>query len=1002
MARSTGARSCGHGAVADEARRCGRRSRRSCPSRPSGRCQPRPARSSASSMRDAAKAGEHQGQASARPPRGCWCPACCRPRCREHGQPRGRSCSRRRRSSGSGAARGAPAISAAVTGSSTCQMTSASGRASAKRSVVPGCRDPDLDPACGELPQTARQGRARLILKHDMAHPDPRAPYASCPAAAYRPSGERASRRAERHPGRAAPGGPARVRRAAHGRAADRRRVLGHLAGRPAARGPVCVKRALAQAAGRGRLARAGRAQRLRGALDADGAAASCPARRRELLGEDRAGRRAGDGATSTPARLPAVEERAARRRGRRRRSPRAVGERAGARSMPRTAGRADDRGRSSRPTRSSTTSGSSPTCSRPARAPSGPGAARCARWSRRTAHDQASRWCMATSARRTSWSAPDGPVFLDAECAWYGDPAFDLAFCLNHLLLKCLWTPAGARRASSPASTRWREPISAASTGSRAAALEARAARAAARAVPGAGRRQVAGRVRHRRGRQGAGAPRRRRVPAGAGPRPLAADRARPGRVELGAMSATRRSRAVHAAAGSGTAAAGRRSRPRSQLAGGARRPRHRAGRRLDRHAARRSTCATAASAFGGSTCTRAVASVERRDRAGAASASMPRDQAALDARLIELDGTPDKSRLGGNATVAVSMAAAHAAAAARRRAAVALSRRRRRRRCCRCRRSRSSAAARTPAGRVDIQDFMVVCPGARELRPGAGVDRRGLPRRRRADGRSAARCKGVADEGGWWPDFATNEEALETLVRAIERAGFAPGEQVAIALDIAASRVRPRRPLPARPRDGASSTASGMIELLLGWLDALSDRLDRGPAGRGRSAGLRRASPARCGGRVQVVGDDFLVTDAGAGARGRRARRRQRGAAQAQPARHADRDARRPGTRRRRCGMARHRLGALRRDRGRDHRPSRGRLGRRPAQGRLVRPLASAWRSGTRRCASRRRWAGGRGLPGGARSRSGPLGRRAVPLGPDPPLAQSRPRVQSPSSLA
>jgi aminoglycoside phosphotransferase (APT) family kinase protein len=41
----------------------------------------------------------------------------------------------------------------------------------------------------------------------------------------------------------------------------------------------------------------------------------------------------------------------------------------------------------------------------------------------------------------------PEGPVFLDAECAWYGDPAFDLAFCLNHLLLKCLWRPAHAAR---------------------------------------------------------------------------------------------------------------------------------------------------------------------------------------------------------------------------------------------------------------------------------------------------------------------------------------------------------------------------------------------------------------------------------------------------------------------------------------------------------------------------------------------------------------------------
>jgi aminoglycoside phosphotransferase (APT) family kinase protein len=43
--------------------------------------------------------------------------------------------------------------------------------------------------------------------------------------------------------------------------------------------------------------------------------------------------------------------------------------------------------------------------------------------------------------------AGPDGPVFLDAECAWFGDPAFDLAFCLNHLLLKCLWTPSARTR---------------------------------------------------------------------------------------------------------------------------------------------------------------------------------------------------------------------------------------------------------------------------------------------------------------------------------------------------------------------------------------------------------------------------------------------------------------------------------------------------------------------------------------------------------------------------
>ena len=61
----------------------------------------------------------------------------------------------------------------------------------------------------------------------------------------------------------------------------------------------------------------------------------------------------------------------------------------------------------------------------------------------------------------------PQGPVFLDAECAWYGDPAFDVAFCLNHLLLKCLWTPRAARELLR-VTTCWPSPTSAASTGSR------------------------------------------------------------------------------------------------------------------------------------------------------------------------------------------------------------------------------------------------------------------------------------------------------------------------------------------------------------------------------------------------------------------------------------------------------------------------------------------------------------------------------------------------------
>ena len=84
----------------------------------------------------------------------------------------------------------------------------------------------------------------------------------------------------------------------------------------------------------------------------------------------------------------------------------------------------------------------------------------------------------------------------------------------------------------------------------------------------------------------------------------------------------------------------------------------------------------------------------------------------------------------------------------------------------------------------------------------------------------REAGKLAGVADEGGWWPAFDTNEEALAMLVRAIERAGFVPGDDVAISLDIAASEFgrdgRYRLGLERRELD-----RDGMIELLLGWLD-------------------------------------------------------------------------------------------------------------------------------------------------------------------------------------
>src|SRR5947209_5600978 len=162
--------------------------------------------------------------------------------------------------------------------------------------------------------------------------------------------------------------------------------------------------------------------------------------------------------------------------------------------------------------------------------------------------------------------------------------------------------------------------------------------------------------------------------------------------------------------------------------------------------------------------------------------------DQVAIDHCLIALDGTPQKQRLGGNALVAVSMAALHAAAAAAGKPLYAYL-------------LGYAADAVLPlpeiqifgggahAGRrVDIQDFMVVAPGAASFDQALEM----IAEVYRAAGELMAErglLQGVADEGGFWPAFDTNEAALDTLMRAIERAGFTPGQEIALSLDIAAS---------------------------------------------------------------------------------------------------------------------------------------------------------------------------------------------------------------------
>jgi len=233
--------------------------------------------------------------------------------------------------------------------------------------------------------------------------------------------------------------------------------------------------------------------------------------------------------------------------------------------------------------------------------------------------------------------------------------------------------------------------------------------------------------------------------------------------------------------------------------------------------------------------------------------------NQSALDQALIELDGTGNKSRLGANATLAVSMAAAHAMAAA---SGMPL-----------YRYLGNGKIGRLPmpqiqifgggahAGRrVDVQDFMVVCPGAtsfaQALEWTAEVYRHaGLLMAQRGS------LFGVADEGGWWPDFSSNEQALEMLVLAIERAGFVPGDQVAIALDIAASEFgqqgQYRLGLESRELD-----SDGMIEMLLRWVEKYPIASIEDPLAEDDAVGFSRFTKA-IGHRLQIVGDDFLVSN-------------------------------------------------------------------------------------------------------------------------------------------
>ena len=262
---------------------------------------------------------------------------------------------------------------------------------------------------------------------------------------------------------------------------------------------------------------------------------------------------------------------------------------------------------------------------------------------------------------------------------------------------------------------------------------------------------------------------------------------------------------------------------------------------------------------AFGGYDVTDALAAVD--DEIGPALLDRDADdQTAIDALLIALDGTENKARLGGNAMIATSMAVAQAAAAS---AGMPL-----------WRYIGGLVATTLPlpeiqifgggahaARRVDIQDFMVIAVGASSFAQALDWTAE-VYRAAGALMSEAGLLQGVADEGGFWPAFDGNEQALDMLLRAIERAGLRPGEDVAISLDVAASEFgkggRYRLGLDDRVLDSGE-----MGDLILDWLGRYPIVSVEDPLAEDDEAGLARFTAA-AGPKIQVVGDDYLVTSA------------------------------------------------------------------------------------------------------------------------------------------
>lgn len=235
--------------------------------------------------------------------------------------------------------------------------------------------------------------------------------------------------------------------------------------------------------------------------------------------------------------------------------------------------------------------------------------------------------------------------------------------------------------------------------------------------------------------------------------------------------------------------------------------------------------------------------------------------DQPGIDGLLLELDGTPNKGKLGANAILGVSMAVARAAAnelglplfqyiggVNAKQLPVPM--------------MNILNGGEHADNSVDVQEFMILPVGAKSFREGLRMGAEVFHSLKKVLSERGLAC-GVGDEGGFAPNLGSNREALELIVEAIEKAGYKPGDDVRLGLDVAATEMYDKETkLYDLKHEGKKLTAEQMVDLYEEWVNnfpivTIEDGLDE------EDWDGWKVLTDRLGKKVQLVGDDLFVTN-------------------------------------------------------------------------------------------------------------------------------------------